>query len=54
MSGPNDRIRKNNNAQEKDSVGYCRPPIAKQFKPGQSGNPRGRKKGVKNVATIFN
>jgi hypothetical protein len=54
MSGPNDRIRKKNNAQENDSVGYCRPPIAKQFKPGQSGNPRGRKKGVKNVASIFN
>ena len=54
MSGPNDWIRKKNNAQENDSVGYCRPPIAKQFKPGQSGNPRGRKKGVKNVAAIFN
>jgi len=54
MSRPNDWIRKKNNAQEKDSVGYCRPPIAKQFKPGQSGNPRGRKKGVKNVASIFN
>ena len=35
-------------------VGYGRPPVASQFKPGQSGNPRGRKKGVKNVATIFN
>ena len=54
MSGPNDWIRKKNNAQENDSVGYCRPPVAKQFKPGQSGNPRGRKKGVKNVAAIFN
>jgi len=54
MSRPNDWIRKKNSAQENDSVGYCRPPVAKQFKPGQSGNPRGRKKGVKNVATIFN
>jgi uncharacterized protein DUF5681 len=54
MSGPNDWTRKKNSAQENDSVGYCRPPVAKQFKPGQSGNPRGRKKGVKNVAAIFN
>jgi len=54
MSGPNDWLRKKNSVQENDSVGYCRPPVAKQFKPGQSGNPRGRKKGVKNVAAIFN
>ena len=54
MSGPNDWLRKNNSSTGNGSVGYCRPPVAKQFKPGQSGNPRGRKKGVKNVATIFN
>jgi len=54
MSGPNDWLRKNNSSPGNGSVGYCRPPVAKQFKPGQSGNPRGRKKGVKNVATIFN
>ena len=54
MSGPNDWLRKNNSAPGNGSVGYGRPPFAKQFKPGQSGNPRGRKKGVKNVATIFN
>ncbi len=28
-------------------VGYCRPPKATQFKPGQSGNPKGRPKGAK-------
>ena len=54
MSGPDDWVRKNNSAPGNGSVGYGRPPVAKQFKPGQSGNPRGRKKGVKNVATIFN
>ena len=54
MSGPNGWLRKNNSAHGNGSVGYGRPPVAKQFKPGQSGNPRGRKKGVKNVATIFN
>jgi Family of unknown function (DUF5681) len=26
-------------------VGYCRPPQANQFKPGQTGNPKGRPKG---------
>ena len=32
-------------------VGYGRPPIEHQFKPGQSGNPRGRPKGGKNLKT---
>src|SRR4051794_1989919 len=30
------------------STGYCRPPQDHQFKPGQSGNPRGRPRGSKN------
>jgi hypothetical protein len=34
-------------------VGYGRPPQAHRFKPGQSGNPRGRPKGAKNEATIL-
>jgi len=34
-------------------VGYGRPPKTSQFKPGQSGNPRGRPKGAKNEATIL-
>ena len=32
-------------------VGYGRPPVHTRFKPGQSGNPRGRKKGTLNFAT---
>ena len=34
-------------------VGYGRPPKSTQFKPGQSGNPRGRKKGSKNTYTLL-
>jgi hypothetical protein len=29
-------------------VGYCKPPTASQFQPGQSGNPAGRRKGGRN------
>jgi hypothetical protein len=32
-------------------TGYGNPPIQSQFKPGQSGNPRGRPKGSLNFAT---
>jgi hypothetical protein len=31
------------------AVGYGRPPVASRFKPGQSGNPRGRPKGTRNL-----
>jgi hypothetical protein len=36
-----------------DTVGYGKPPQKHQFKPGQSGNPNGRPKGSKNLATIL-
>jgi hypothetical protein len=38
---------------KRTDVGYGRPPIEHQFKPGQSGNKRGRPKGSKNEATII-
>jgi len=35
------------------AVGYRRPPAHSRFKPGQSGNPKGRAKGSKNLKTLF-
>jgi Family of unknown function (DUF5681) len=34
-------------------VGYARPPIDSRFKPGQSGNRKGRPKGRKNMLSIL-
>ncbi len=34
-------------------VGYRRPPIGARFRPGQSGNPRGRPKGMPNLGTVI-
>ena len=36
-----------------EEVGYGRPPKHSRFKPGQSGNPKGRPKGAKSQKTIF-
>ncbi|WP_051389886.1 DUF5681 domain-containing protein [Bradyrhizobium sp. Ec3.3] len=48
------RPRRADTSGTKDGVGYCTPPPEHWFKPGQSGNPKGRPKGSKNEATIIN
>jgi hypothetical protein len=39
--------------EKEDDVGYGKPPRAHQFKHGESGNPKGRRKGAKSEATIL-
>lgn len=39
-------------SETEDEVGYCRPPKHSRFKKGRSGNPFGRPKGAKNIATV--
>ena len=34
-------------------VGYGKPPVKSRFKPKQSGNPKGRPKGSRNMSTIL-
>jgi hypothetical protein len=36
----------------KYEVGYGKPPAAGRFKKGASGNPKGRRKGVRNISTV--
>ena len=36
-----------------EKVGYCRPPRATRFKPGQSGNPRGRPRKPKPIQDLL-
>ena len=35
------------------TIGYCRPPAHTRFKPGQSGNPAGRRKGQPSIGDLI-
>lgn len=38
---------------EQEAVGYGRPPLHSRFKPGHSGNPKGRPRGKRNMASLL-
>jgi hypothetical protein len=47
-------IQTNNQANTtQGKVGYQRPPVESQFRKGQSGNPRGRRKGQRNLGPVL-
>jgi hypothetical protein len=45
------RVRLKPSGGKAEGVGYCKPPKSTQFKPGQSGYPKGRPKGSRNFKT---
>jgi hypothetical protein len=48
------KIQTNNQANTTEGkVGYKRPPVKSQFRKGQCGNPRGRRKGQRNLRTVL-
>ena len=52
MSEPEDAQRDLEPSVANERVGYARPPMRTRFRPGQSGNPRGRPKGARNLSTV--
>ena len=52
MSQGGEELPANEAAEEDERVGYRRPPLRTRFRPGQSGNPRGRPKGARNLNTV--
>jgi hypothetical protein len=48
------KLQTNNQANTtQGKVGYQRPPVESQFRKGQSGNPRGRRKGQRNLGPVL-
>jgi hypothetical protein len=54
MSTRNSSKKPSAGRQEDYLVGYGKPPKHSRFRPGQSGNPRGRPKGSRSARAIFN
>ena len=52
MSQGEEQTRNPEQAAGGERVGYRRPPVGTRFRPGQSGNPRGRPKGARNLSTV--
>jgi hypothetical protein len=50
---PRQSNKSNNQTDEDAEAGYKHPPLNSQFRKGQSGNPRGRRKGQRNVAPVL-
>jgi hypothetical protein len=52
MSQGEEETRNPEQAAGGERVGYRRPPVGTRFRPGQSGNPRGRPKGARNLSAV--
>ena len=52
MSPKEDETTEPENVATDERIGYGRPPLANRFRAGQSGNPRGRPKGARNLSTV--
>jgi hypothetical protein len=50
---PSSRLEDGEDPGCEEKVGYGRPPVYTRFKPGQSGNPRGRPKGSKSIDQVL-
>jgi hypothetical protein len=46
-------VKNNNNETTHDGIGYGKPPMHTRFRAGQSGNPKGRPKGSRNLASAL-
>ena len=46
------RVRDDSEEPERYRIGYAKPPPQHRFRPGHSGNPKGRPKGSKNTTTL--
>ena len=53
MSEEGEEFSANKAIEDDERVGYRRPPIGTRFRPGASGNPRGRPRGARNLGTVI-